>query len=78
MSLVELWLTCRRVWLVSKRFLFSHRQSRRRFEELSLRPLDFCPALGQEEAMHSLLKRRSPYGLAFSSTVVAVDISLEI
>ena len=37
-------LACRQVWLVIKRFRFSHRQSQRRIEELSFRALGYCRA----------------------------------
>ena len=69
MSSVEFQLTCRRVWLVSRTFLL------RKIEELSLRALDSCRAVGQKEAIQSLLEERSPYVLASSSTVVPVDFS---
>ena len=53
----------------------SHRESQRRIEELSLRALDSCRALSQKDAIHSLLKGLSSKVLAFSSTVVSLDVS---
>ena len=66
-SVVEFWLICpasEALW--RKYFLFSHRQSLRRIEEVSLHALGSCRALGQKEAMQSLLKERSLSVLASS------------